>query len=132
MRKRHQVRVLADFDCELLVLTRCRFLRQQNQPNDSIVQDAAAEFAMRVSMVGSDIRQSVSSKWQTVRRCVCVYMCVDGATFRNSLPLDQYPYGKEEWAVAVYSSKPFALGFRVNFSALNCKQYGWLTFATCR
>ncbi len=62
--------------CELLVLMRCRFLRLQNQPSDSLVlQDAAAEFAMRVSMVGSDIRQSVSSKWQTVRRCVCVCVC---------------------------------------------------------
>jgi hypothetical protein len=124
--------LLSDVDCGLLVLTRCRFLRQHNQPNDSVVQDAAAEFALRFSMVGSDIRQSVSSKWQTVRRCVCACMCVDGATFRNSPPLDQYPYGKEEWAVAVYSSKPFALEFHVNFSALNCKQCGWLTFATCR
>jgi hypothetical protein len=105
-----------------------------------VLQDAAAEFAMRVSMVGSDIRQSVSSKWQTVRRCVCARMRVDGATFRNSPPLDQYPDGEEEWAVAVnssnckpfYSSKPCGWEFHVNFRALNCKQYGRLTFATCR
>jgi hypothetical protein len=45
-----------------------RFLRQQTQSDPFAA--IAADLASRYSTVGSDIRQSVSSKWQTVRRSV--------------------------------------------------------------
>jgi hypothetical protein len=72
------------------LVTLCRFLRQQTQ-TDPVVLD----FASRYSTVSSDIRHSVSSKWNTVRRCVGMLVLSPAAAHVSG----QLVCGQSEWSL---------------------------------